>query len=156
MSPCLLLIVLANFLIIFSPLSCYKQVGCEGPGSSSATGAGVHREVVLSVRSSFADMCAGVFLRQDRSLQGDESGEKGMLEDVSANATNNFMQQQQLQQQQQQHQQHSQQQQQQLQQVHQQQQHQQQQQQQQMVQQQQQMGSNAASIPIGQGIPGGK
>ena len=56
------------------------KIGCEGPGTSSGTGAGVHREVVLSVRSSYADMCGSVFLRQDRTGVNDDGmdGGKGM------------------------------------------------------------------------------
>jgi carbonic anhydrase/acetyltransferase-like protein (isoleucine patch superfamily) len=58
------------------------KIGCEGPGTSSGTGAGVHREVILSVRSSYADMCGSVFLRQDRSGANDDAmdGGKGMDE----------------------------------------------------------------------------
>lgn len=54
------------------------KVGCEAQGSSSGTGAGVHREVVLSVRSSYADMCGSVFLRQERNTGADDAEGKGM------------------------------------------------------------------------------
>lgn len=57
------------------------KIGCEGPGTSSGTGAGVHREVVLSVRATYAEMCSTVFLRQDRhSLTDDGMDGKGMDE----------------------------------------------------------------------------
>lgn len=53
------------------------KVGCEAQGSSSGTGAGVQREVVLSVRSTYADITGNVFLRQDRSSGADDEGGKG-------------------------------------------------------------------------------
>ena len=53
------------------------KIGCEGPGTSSGTGAGVHRDVVLSVRSTFADVCASVFLRQDRMSINDDGMDGG-------------------------------------------------------------------------------
>mmetsp|Transcript_108495 Transcript_108495/g.212594 ORF Transcript_108495/g.212594 Transcript_108495/m.212594 type:complete len:928 (+) Transcript_108495:64-2847(+) len=57
------------------------KIGCEGPGTSAGTGAGVHREVLLSVRSTFADMCGSVFLRQDRNANNDDAMEGGKVMD---------------------------------------------------------------------------
>jgi hypothetical protein len=47
-------------------------------GNEASSGGGAHREVILSVRSSFADVCGSAFFRPEKNaLAGGASGEDG-------------------------------------------------------------------------------